>query len=164
MIKYFLDKQIHAGRRHDFSQKTEGSSGFDLFANVENPFQLAPGYRRLVPTGLYLEMPDGVEAQIRGRSGLTLKGGVSPLVGTVDSDYRGEIGVCLFNLGDAAYVVEPGDRIAQVVFCPILPQFFENLMAMMEQGRKFHMNVTRVHDRAMLSRTLRGEAGHGSTG
>lgn len=100
---------------------TEGSAGMDLQAAVESDVTLAPGERRLVPSGLALAVPAGYEAQVRPRSGLALEHGVTVLnaPGTVDSDYRGEVGVILANLGEAPYVVRRGSRIAQLVVAPV---------------------------------------------
>lgn len=99
---------------------SEGSAGFDLFAAVDEAdggLELAPGDRALVPTGLVLELPEGTEGQVRPRSGLALRHGVTILnaPGTIDSDFRGELAVLLVNLGDEPYVVRRGDRIAQLV-------------------------------------------------
>ena len=100
------------------SYETEGSAGADLRAYIEEPVTLMPGERRLVPTGLFVELPPGVEAQVRARSGLSVKYGIGLVngVGTVDSDYRGEWNVPLINFGDQPYTIHDGDRIAQVVF------------------------------------------------
>lgn len=100
---------------------TPGSAGVDLMAAVETPLALEPGARALVPTGIALALPAGYEAQVRPRSGLALKHGVTLLnsPGTIDSDYRGEVKVILINLGAAAFVVEHGSRIAQLVVAPI---------------------------------------------
>lgn len=97
---------------------TEGSSGVDLRAYIEEPITLMPGERRLVPTGLFVEIPQGVEAQIRARSGLAIKHGIGLVngVGTVDSDYRGEWNIPLINWGQEPYTIHSGDRIAQVIF------------------------------------------------
>ncbi|MDR2610618.1 MAG: dUTP diphosphatase [Clostridiales Family XIII bacterium] len=97
--------------------ETRGSAGMDLKAYVDAPVTIAPGKRYLVPTGIYLELQDGYEAQIRARSGLAAKRGVTMAngVGTIDSDYRGEIKVALVNLGDEDFIIENGDRIAQMV-------------------------------------------------
>ncbi len=97
---------------------TPASSGMDLFASLEEgDVTLAPGRRRLIPTGVAIGLPKGYEAQVRPRSGLALKNGVTLLnsPGTVDADYRGEIGVILINLGDKSFVIRDGDRIAQLV-------------------------------------------------
>jgi len=100
---------------------SSGSAGFDLFAAVDRPLELAPGGRGLVPTGLVLEIPAGWEAQVRPRSGLALQSGLTVLnsPGTIDSDYRGEVGVVLVNLGAEAVTVRRGDRIAQAVLAPV---------------------------------------------
>ena len=97
--------------------ETEGSAGMDLKAYIEEPVVLKPGQRMLVPTGLYIELPVGYEAQIRARSGLAIKRGIGLVngIGTIDSDYRGEIKVILINWGDEDFVIENGDRIAQMV-------------------------------------------------
>ena len=100
------------------SYETEGSAGADLRAWLpDGPVTLQPGERRLVPTGLFVELPPGIEAQIRARSGLSIKHGITMIngVGTVDSDYRGEWNVPLVNLGQEAYTIQNGDRIAQMV-------------------------------------------------
>lgn len=96
---------------------TPFSAGMDLRASLEGPITLKPLQRKLVPTGLYIELPAGYEAQIRPRSGLALKKGISVLntPGTIDADYRGEIGVILVNLSDEDFVVENGERICQMV-------------------------------------------------
>ncbi len=100
------------------SYETPGSAGADLRAYLSEPVTLAPGERRLIPTGLYVELPPGIEAQVRARSGLSIKHGIGLVngVGTVDSDYRGEWNVPLINFGDQHYTIHDGDRIAQVVF------------------------------------------------
>jgi len=100
---------------------SEGASGFDIFAAIQGGIILKPGERKLIPTGIALEMPIGIEAQIRPRSGLALKYGVSVLntPGTIDADYRGEVGVILINHGQENFKVKPGDRIAQMVFIEV---------------------------------------------
>lgn len=97
---------------------TPASAGVDLRAHLQAPLTLMPMMRVLVPTGLFLELPEGYEAQVRPRSGLALKHGITVInsPGTIDADYRGEIGVPLINLSDTAFVIEPGLRIAQMVF------------------------------------------------
>ncbi|WP_422486791.1 dUTP diphosphatase [Gudongella sp. DL1XJH-153] len=97
--------------------KTDGASGIDLMANLETTVVLQPMDRYLVPTGLHVEIPDGFEVQIRGRSGLAAKNGITLAngVGTVDSDYRGEIKVILINLGKEPFEIKHGDRIAQMI-------------------------------------------------
>lgn len=96
---------------------TSGSSGMDLRANIDAPIELQPLERNLVPTGLFIELPEGYEAQIRPRSGLAVKQGITCLntPGTIDADYRGEIKVILINLSQEKQVIQPGDRIAQMV-------------------------------------------------
>jgi len=98
--------------------ETEGAAGMDLRANLEAPLVLPPGGRALVPTGLRIELPIGYEAQVRARSGLAAKYGIGLVngIGTIDSDYRGEILICLINHGEAAFTVNNGDRVAQLVF------------------------------------------------
>ncbi|TLS52252.1 dUTP diphosphatase [Paenibacillus antri] len=95
-----------------------GASGYDVHAAVTEPLEIPPGERRLVPTGFALAMPDGLEAQIRPRSGLAYKHGITTLntPGTIDADYRGEVKVLLVNLGQEPFVVRRGERIAQMVF------------------------------------------------
>lgn len=128
---------------------TEGSAGYDLYAYLPDGLvTIAPGERKLIPTGVAIALPDGFEAQIRPRSGLALKHGITVLnsPGTIDSDYRGEIGVILVNHGDYSFEVRNGDRIAQMV-----------LMAygVLTDG----WNVV-----DSLDDTERGEGGYGSTG
>ncbi len=100
------------------SYATEGSAGADIRAYIDEPVTLQPGERRLVPTGLFVEIPPGFEAQIRARSGLAIKHGIGLVngVGTVDSDYRGEWNIPLINWGNEPYTIHNGDRIAQVIF------------------------------------------------
>lgn len=126
--------------------RTSGSAGLDLAAAIAEPWTLPPGERRLVPTGLILEIPDGYEGQVRPRSGLALRHGISMVnaPGTIDSDYRGEVGVLLINLGTEAFMVEPGARIAQLVICPV--------------ARAILLEVDSVES------TDRGSDGYGSTG
>ncbi len=108
---------------------SEKAAGLDLQAAIpENePIILAPGRRQLVPTGLCICLPDGFEGQVRSRSGLALKAGIMVLnsPGTIDSDYRGEVGVLLINLGDEEFVIRRGDRIAQLIISPIILASFE---------------------------------------
>jgi dUTP pyrophosphatase len=128
--------------------ETEAAAGMDLRAAVpaDNPIMIAPGGRALVPTGLSLQFPLGFEAQVRPRSGLALRHGVTVLnsPGTVDADYRGEVKVILVNLGDQPFVVERGARIAQLV------------LAAVERAE--------VVEVATLDPSRRGEGGFGSTG
>lgn len=103
------------------AKASPGSAGFDLTAAVEDPLTLAPGERHLVPTGLALEIPGGWEGQVRPRSGLALRHGITLLnsPGTIDSDYRGEVGVIVMNHGVEPVTVERGDRIAQLVLARV---------------------------------------------
>lgn len=100
------------------SYATVSSSGMDLRASLSHSINISPGERALVPTGIYIQLPEGYEAQVRPRSGLALKHGITVLnsPGTVDADYRGEIRVLLVNLGNSMFTVNEGDRIAQIVF------------------------------------------------
>jgi len=113
---------INTGRHPMPAYATAHSAGVDLRANLDSPVVLAPGQRALVPTGLHLELPEGTEAQIRPRSGLAFKHGITVLnsPGTIDADYRGEVGVLLINLGQEPFTVNDGDRIAQMVVAPYL--------------------------------------------
>lgn len=97
--------------------KTVGSSGIDLRASLSSPVTIKPFERTLIPTGLFMSIPEGFEGQIRGRSGLALKNGITlaNAIGTIDSDYRGEIKIILINLGNEDFIVNDGDRIAQFV-------------------------------------------------
>ena len=110
--------QIINHSHHDLPAYATGqSAGMDLRASIDSPVVLKPLERRLIPTGLFISLPEGCEAQIRPRSGLALKKGVTLLntPGTIDADYRGEIGVILVNLGGEDFTVQDGDRIAQMV-------------------------------------------------
>lgn len=126
--------------------ETEASAGMDLRANLTEPITLKPLERVLVKTGLFMELPIGYEAQVRPRSGLALKKGITVLnsPGTIDADYRGEIGVILINLSSEDFVIENGERIAQLV------------IAKYEQAEFIEVN--------QLSETARGAGGFGSTG
>lgn len=113
-----MNIQIVNRSRHPLPQyETPLSAGMDLRANLDAPVTLPPLGRALIPTGLFIALPEGYEAQVRPRSGLALKKGITVLnaPGTVDADYRGEIGVILVNLSDAPFTVADGDRIAQMV-------------------------------------------------
>ncbi|MGN1334731.1 MAG: dUTP diphosphatase [Anaerovoracaceae bacterium] len=125
---------------------TEGSAGADLRAYIEEPVILQPGERRLIPTGLFVELPPGIEAQVRARSGLSVKHGIGLVngVGTVDSDYRGEWNVPLINWGSEPYTIHNGDRIAQVVFSSYIQASFDPV--------------------EKIDETARGEGGFGHTG
>lgn len=126
--------------------QTEGASGMDLFADLEQELVLPPGGRSLVPTGIAVAIPPGVEGQVRPRSGLAVRSGVTCLntPGTIDSDYRGEIRVLLVNHGENPCVLRRGDRIAQLVFAPVLRAVLAEAPA--------------------LAETARGERGFGHTG
>ena len=128
--------------------ETSGAAGMDLRAAVDagEPILIAPGGRALVPTGLSLQFPEGFEAQIRPRSGLALKHGVTVLnsPGTVDADYRGEVKVLLVNLGDSPFVVERGARIAQLVIAAVAR--------------------AEIVESSVLDESARGAGGFGSTG
>ena len=125
---------------------TDRAAGLDLLAAVEDRLEIAPGDRKLVPTGIAIALPAGYEAQIRPRSGLALKHGVTLLnsPGTVDADYRGEIGVILINHGETPFIVERGDRIAQLIVAPVLRLAWQEVVA--------------------LPASARGTGGFGSTG
>ena len=102
--------------------ETEGSSGLDLAANIDDQIEILPGKSKVIPTGLAIEIPKNFEVQIRPRSGLAAKNQISVLntPGTIDADYRGELKVILINLSDKAFVVKKGLRIAQMVLCPVV--------------------------------------------
>lgn len=119
------------------SPASPGSAGFDLRAAVDGEVVLHPGERRLVPTGIVLEIPTGWEGQVRPRSGLALRHGigVANAPGTIDSDYRGEVGVILINLGDAPWSLKRGDRVAQLVVSRVEPVEWEEADALEESGR-----------------------------
>lgn len=111
---------------------TNGSSGMDLRAHLENPIALKPVERVLVPTGLFIEIPDGYEAQIRPRSGLAIKQGITCLnsPGTIDADYRGEIKIILINLSAEEQVINPGDRIAQMIIQQVVKASLNEVMSL----------------------------------
>jgi dUTP pyrophosphatase len=121
-------KRLPASRGLDLPRKASaGSSGFDLVACVDGEVEVGPGQIALVPTGLCVEIPLGYEAQVRPRSGLALRNGVTVLntPGTVDSDYRGEVCVIVVNFGKTPFKVRRGDRIAQMVFCEVCEARFD---------------------------------------
>ena len=117
--------------------QTAGSAGVDLRAYLEAPLSLAPLERRAIPTGLHIALPEGYEAQIRARSGLAIRHGISLInaVGTIDSDYRGEIQVVLVNLSNEAYTISPGERIAQMIIAKYEQVTFELVTELDETGR-----------------------------
>ena len=125
---------------------TEGSAGVDVVAAIQEPISIGPGERILVPSGFKLEIPVEYEVQIRPRSGLAIKHGITVLnsPGTIDSDYRGEIGIILINHSKNKFIVNPKDRIAQMVICKVTK-----------------MNLVKV---SLLNNTERGSGGFGSTG
>jgi dUTP pyrophosphatase len=108
---------------------TEGSSGMDLFASLEREVTLPPGERRLIPTGISVAIPEGFEGQIRPRSGLAIQKGIGIVngPGTIDADYRGEIGVLLINFGKEPFTIRDGDRIAQMVISQVFRATFEEV-------------------------------------
>ncbi len=116
---------------------TDHAAGLDLLAAVDETVELPPGARRLVPTGISIALPQGYEAQIRPRSGLALKHGVTLLnsPGTIDADYRGEVGVILINLGEVPFRLERGDRIAQLVIAPVARLAWRESEALPESAR-----------------------------
>lgn len=128
------------------SYKTAGAAGADVCAFLDAPVVIESGARAMIPTGLFFEIPEGYEIQVRPRSGLAAKNGVTVLntPGTIDSDYRGEVKVILLNTGDEAFTVNSGDRIAQLVVAPVVQGTFVPADA--------------------LGKTARGEGGFGSTG
>ena len=130
-------KVINRGRQPLPAYATEQSAGMDLRANIDAPLTLRPLERKLVGTGLYIALPQGYEAQIRPRSGLALKHGITVLnsPGTIDADYRGEIMVLLVNLSDTDFVINEGERIAQMVIARHEQAVFESVETLDETGR-----------------------------
>ena len=126
--------------------KTSGSSGMDLVAYIKNKITINPGKTAMIPTGIAVAIPKNYEIQIRPRSGLAVKKGISVLntPGTVDADYRGEIKIILINLSKKLFVVKSGDRIAQMILCPVAKGKFKEVKK--------------------LPKTIRGKGGFGSTG
>lgn len=146
-LKHSMQVKVINRSRHALpAYETVASAGMDVRASLDAPVTLQPMQRALIKTGLFLEIPVGYECQVRPRSGLAMKKGITVLntPGTIDADYRGEVGVILINLSDETFVVEDGERIAQLVF------------ARVEQA---HWEMTGV-----LSETDRGAGGFGSTG
>ena len=125
--------------------KTDGSSGMDLMANVDQTVKILPGEKKIISTGIMVATPEQYEIQIRPRSGLAAKNGISVLntPGTIDSDYRGEIKVILINLGKDIFQINKNDRIAQMIVCPIIKVELKEVES--------------------LPKTVRGEGGFGST-
>lgn len=126
----FLNKSTNKNPEY----ATNGSSGFDLRANLSNPIDIPSGGIQIIPTGLYFELPEGLEIQVRPRSGLAAKNGVTVLnsPGTVDSDYRGEVKVILINHGKETFTVSHGDRIAQAVIASVISKNIVNLTEVKE--------------------------------
>ena len=126
--------------------KTSGSSGMDLMASIDSPIKIAPNTLELIPTGLSIAIPDDLEIQIRPRSGLAAKYSISVLntPGTIDSDYRGELKIILFNHGNKDFIINNNDRVAQMVLTPVIKMELEEANELPE--------------------TIRGEGGFGSTG
>ncbi len=144
MQKIIIHGKFKAGGIPKYSSAY--ASGADIKADINKDIVLLPGERVLVQTGIFLDIPDGFEAQIRPRSGLAINNGVTILnsPGTIDSDYRGEIKIILINLGKISFTIKKGDRIAQMVFSPVIQAEFI--------------------EKKDLSVTGRGEGGFGSTG
>lgn len=142
-------KVVNKSRHPLPSYKTDGSCGMDLRANLEEVKTLKPLERAMIPTGLFFEIPKGIEGQVRARSGLSLKKGITLIngIGTIDSDYRGELGILVVNLSDEAVTIEDGDRIAQMVFMAYEVAHWVQVESLDE-----------------LSETERGEGGFGHTG
>jgi dUTP pyrophosphatase len=148
MIDPFILRVKRLPHCHDLPRyATPGSAGMDLTAGIVEPYTLEPGHRYAMPTGIIIEVPPHYEGQVRPRSGLAFKAGISltNCVGTIDSDYRGEVKVLLINHGEKAYTFEPGERIAQLLIAPV--------------PRVELMEVNELSDTAE-----RGAGGFGSTG
>lgn len=139
-------KIINKGHQQLPSYATSQSAGMDLRANIDAVITLKPMERKLIPTGLFMALPEGYEAQVRPRSGLALKHGITVLnsPGTIDADYRGEVGVILINLSQEDFVISDGERIAQMVIARHETADFEQV--------------------EVLDNTERGEGGYGHTG
>ena len=146
MIDITIEQLPHAFGLDKPFYASSGAAGADLLAAIPEEIIIPSGYRKLIPTGLKIELPENFEAQIRPRSGLALKHGITIVnaPGTIDSDYRGEISVLLMNLGEKPFRVSRGDRIAQMVVAPVMQA-------------NFNLGV-------ITSETERGEGGYGSTG
>jgi len=145
-----IEVKIFVGGAYDIPEyQSAGAAGMDLYANNDDPILIHPGDRKLIPTGIRLQIPEGYEAQIRPRSGLVLKHGITVLntPGTIDSDYRGTIGVILQNASSERFFVNRGDRIAQMVF--------------KQYERADLVEVMTIEE---LDDSVRGDDGFGSTG
>lgn len=145
-MNVYFKKLPHAGDLQLPSYESEFAAGMDIRAALPEPVELQPGSRVLVPTGLQMALPQGYEAQIRPRSGLAYRNGITMLntPGTIDADYRGEVKVLAVNLGNEPFVIEHGDRIAQMVIAPVIQ--------------------ARIEETDNLPDTQRGAGGFGSTG
>jgi len=144
MVKVLIKKLDSAVRLPEY--KTDGASGMDLVAFLKNSVILKPKTSSLIPTGISVAFSENYEIQIRPRSGLAAKNNITVLntPGTIDSDYRGEIKVIIYNHGDTNFIINNGDRIAQMILCPVIK-----------------MTLEETND---LPETIRGEGGFGSTG
>ena len=145
-MKVIEIKTVNSGKQPLPVYATEQSAGMDLRADIEEPVVLKPFSRALIPTGLHIQLPAGYEAQIRPRSGLALKHGITVLntPGTIDADYRGDIGVILINMSAETFIVNPGERIAQMV----ISEYVQGTLVPVES----------------LETSERGEDGFGHTG
>ena len=144
MVKVLIKKLDPSVKLPEY--KTIGASGMDLIAFIREPLELKPQMSCIVPTGLAVAFPENYEIQVRPRSGLASKNNISILntPGTIDSDYRGEIKVIMYNHGNKNFVINDGDRIAQMILCPVVKM--------------------RLEEAIDLPKTIRGQSGFGSTG
>tara|TARA_B100001027_G_scaffold180649_1_gene132103 strand:+ start:364 stop:801 length:438 start_codon:yes stop_codon:yes gene_type:complete len=144
MVKVLIKKLDPSVKLPEY--KTTGASGMDLIAFIREPLELKPQMSCIVPTGLAVAFPENYEIQLRPRSGLASKNNISILntPGTIDSDYRGEIKVIMYNHGNKNFVINNGDRIAQMILCPVVKM--------------------RLEETIDLPKTIRGQSGFGSTG
>ncbi len=144
MVKVLIKKLDPSVKLPEY--KTTGASGMDLIAFIKEPMELKPQMSCMVPTGLAVAFPENYEIQVRPRSGLAAKSNISILntPGTIDSDYRGEIKVIMYNYGNRNFIINNGDRIAQIILCPVVKMSLEEAID--------------------LPKTIRGQSGFGSTG
>lgn len=161
LIKYYIASSECPTIEIKLERKTAGASGYDLQANCGMPRTIHPGRRFVLRTGVHLAMHPGIEAQVRPRSGLTRDHGIVCAFGSIDSDYRGEIAVTLFNFGSESYSVLPGDRIAQLVFAQVFPRCVELGWPRLYPSDVEPVQVVTLEE---LGVTDRGSSGHGSTG
>ena len=143
MRKIKIKIQLEADRSLPTYQSKD-AAGSDIIYSGEYPIQLLPLDRKDINTGVHIQLPEGYEAQVRGRSGLNKNHGIVVPTGTIDADYRGEIGVVVYNLSREPYIIEEGERIAQLVICPVVQADWQQV--------------------DHLDKTDRGEGGFGSTG